>query len=338
MTTTQSLAAAIASARDGRTDQARALLTASMKAVDRYSLPMGFVVKALRQIGSTELADWVFDQAVSRGLDVTAMTPRFETALSGADPAAARALCRAYEAVFAQGTVNAGMLGRYSVALSRAGEWERMAQLFPPGLTIQETLLSQVPGFASLQDFNDALILEISEGAPRQRLVGRNHMQDAIRYRDVQKLVGPSVAALIQEVGRAFDTFAERFPVASSSPWARMRPTAPNLFAWANFYEAGGFVQPHLHQEGWLVAVYYPRVPDVIDGPNDAGALRVERPQHLGALADPNGGPGWPEKTIVTKAGLLVVMPAYCYHRSIPFSGVGQRVAVTIDRNIDRLA
>lgn len=332
------VAAAILAARSGREGDAAAMLAKLIKEERRDDKPIGFIVTALRQGGSPALADWLLDTALAHGHDVTALQPGLDDVLARTDPATARVFCRRYEHAFAAGKANALMVGRYAVALSRAGEWETLARLYPAGRTIRQVQLDTLDGFESLSAFNDTIIADIREGAPEELLDGRNYMHATKRYHRVHKVERPAIARLMDVAGRAFDDYVATFAPEADHPLAVMRPPVRRIVAWANIYDAGSFVLPHLHHHGWLVAVYYPRVPAVTAGPAEAGALKVARPDHLGGLAPPAGVTAWPEATISPQPGMLVIMPSYCFHFSVPFQGEGERVAVTIDQNIDQQA
>ncbi len=55
----------------------------------------------------------------------------------------------------------------------------------------------------------------------------------------------------------------------------------------------------------------------------------------ISATPWPSSGP---TKRIMPQPGMLVLFPAYFYHRTIPFAGKGRRISIAYDAKPTRLA
>lgn len=92
--------------------------------------------------------------------------------------------------------------------------------------------------------------------------------------------------------------------------------------------ERQGHQLPHTHPDAWISGVYYPKLPQIVNGPGEqhAGWIEFGRPlaEYLGAIE--------PEVMAVQpREGLLVLFPSYFYHRTIPFDTDEERISVAFD-------
>lgn len=321
---------ALATLKTSPTDASRALLQRALHGHNLYALPAGFYIAALREAGEFALADWFLSACVDAGLDIVASIPFFEQWLGALPPTQAAALCRRYEVAFADGKFNATMIGHYAIALSRADEQDILAELCATDVLVSQQLIDTVDGFDSVAAFNRQLLNEMYLGAVHTHYDGRHYMRGVERMRKVHKLQGPAISTLIGLVRTAAGQY-ERGRMASlpeSHLMKRLRPSHDKLNIWSNIYRPGAYVETHLHEQAWLVGVYYPQIADMdIEASPDGGMLKIGCPESLG------GKPidGWGNKAVSPLPGTLVLMPAYHYHWSVPYRGTGQRVAVTIN-------
>src|SRR5262245_25853426 len=91
--------AAIGLAKSGDRAGAQAALNRALEA-GNDKLPIDFFTGVLRQSGATELAEWLRDAAIARGMDALAPLPDYEHRLAAYSPNAAAAACARYEALF----------------------------------------------------------------------------------------------------------------------------------------------------------------------------------------------------------------------------------------------
>lgn len=93
---------------------------------------------------------------------------------------------------------------------------------------------------------------------------------------------------------------------------------------WSTRLTAGGWLANHVHDRGWVSAVYY------------SALLPAEQPKDTRngwlKLGEPNRPPPGcgPEKFLEPKPGQLVLFPAYIWHGTIPFEGA-ERLSAALD-------
>jgi putative 2-oxoglutarate-Fe(II)-dependent oxygenase superfamily protein len=100
-------------------------------------------------------------------------------------------------------------------------------------------------------------------------------------------------------------------------------PRTARISAWGLISRGEGFNAPHIHHKGWATGVYYPAAPE---GGGPGGALRIGPPPALGARA-----PGWPDATIRPEPGLLVLIPSFYTHWTVPLGRPGLRTSIAFD-------
>ena len=129
-------------------------------------------------------------------------------------------------------------------------------------------------------------------------------------------------------IHRAIERYVAALPPPDDHPFLD-RPEAFRIEAWAVVLGPGGYHEAHIHRGGWVSGVYYVSVPDVVrdDDSDWEGWLELgQGPAELHAL----GRPPWTER-VCPRAGGFVFFPAYCWHRTLPFSTEGERLAVAFD-------
>jgi uncharacterized protein (TIGR02466 family) len=101
------------------------------------------------------------------------------------------------------------------------------------------------------------------------------------------------------------------------------------LSSWCVITEREGFEDWHTHPQGWMSGVYYVEVPQsVSDGEGEAGCLALGLPEGLvGEEASAIFG----RQVVRPRAGLLVLFPSHCYHRTFPHRSPGRRIGISFD-------
>jgi uncharacterized protein (TIGR02466 family) len=114
----------------------------------------------------------------------------------------------------------------------------------------------------------------------------------------------------------------------SDHPFVGNMPAKWRLNMWANVLEAEGYQVPHIHPSGWLSAVYYVSVPQIVksDAVGRAGWIEFgEHYQDITTTAPPC------LHAIQPEAGLLLMFPSYFYHRTVPYRSEEQRISISFD-------
>lgn len=115
-------------------------------------------------------------------------------------------------------------------------------------------------------------------------------------------------------------------------PFVKYRPRSYRLSGWAAVLDRQGNQHQHIHEDGYLSGCYYIRIPDEVrnqqagEGAAVSGGLEVGRPpDELNCKRQPS------VRTIRPEPGLMVLFPAYMFHRTIPFESKEQRICIAFD-------
>jgi hypothetical protein len=274
------------------------------------ALPFGTHLEFLERGGKTGMAAALGDLVLARGGNIA----RRGTTL-GREPIDAIA---EYEALIARGRMNPRMVLDYVVELSRLGQDDRVAAIFDPDRLLRIVHLDHALGPATrdllLRAESDTDYSQVSQSVRNMRRIG-----------ELDTLGDPApalLAAMHAEANRYLADWA-----ASDHPLAALVPERTWMHSWALVSRGDGFNVPHLHHRGWATGVYYPIGLD----PGPGGELCVGRPDEV-----PFETPGWPEMSIRPEAGMLVLMPSFYTHWTVPLGRPGLRLSVAFDLMAER--
>ncbi len=189
------------------------------------------------------------------------------------------------------------------------------------------------PGYPDLVAFNRAFAVAI-RGHPNRRS-DWDPTKRAIRggaiVTDVLKNEDPAIQGFARSLATVLERYVRDLPPAAGDPGhphLRAIPTEFALDAWANILDEGGHQSGHIHNLGWLSGVYYVEMPQAVrdDDPERAGWIEFNRP-----------GYGIPDlgratvRTLRPQIGMVALFPSYVWHRTVPFTGGGERISVAFD-------
>lgn len=137
---------------------------------------------------------------------------------------------------------------------------------------------------------------------------------------------GPALVAFERLLEATVADFIARQTPRPGHPFYAAIPTRYRINAWATRVAEGGEISSHLHVDSWLSGAYYVALPPALGHGGDAGWIEFGRPP-----------PGFPEApaALVTsrepRLGRLYLFPSYLWHRTLPFSGDGERISISFD-------
>lgn len=197
--------------------------------------------------------------------------------------------------------------------------------------TLTRPMRLPVPdGFSDIAQFNAAFERAIRahpnlrhEWDPNRRAIrGGAVVTDLLKSDDA------AIRGFQAALDRAVETYARDLPPLADHPHIRGRPGGYAIDCWANILAEQGHQTGHIHNLGWLSGVYYVTMPPSVrdEDPEQAGWIEFNRPGY--------GIPSYDEiplRSLKPEEGLLVLFPSYVWHRTIPFSGTGERISVAFD-------
>jgi len=229
--------------------------------------------------------------------------------------------------------VRSWLVAQYMVACAMLGHRQTLSHLLDYDRFVRESRLELPEGFASLEQFNAALIAEMQAfGAPGASGVAMDVIKQGRRLegfpRAAVELLGeegaPAAKALLDQAARNLDTYIASL---GDCLLTRMRPRQTRLDTDAIISDQLSHLAPHTHACSWINLVYYVEVPGTIRAGDRAGCMEFLPPLHKAPI--PDGA--WPSRVVLPEAGKLVNFPGSYYHCVHATSGPGRRIAIAMD-------
>lgn len=195
---------------------------------------------------------------------------------------------------------------------------------------VRERTIEVPQGYADLDAFNEALAAHVlahpSLATPPEDHPTWHHPRLQITEELLAGDPGP-VRDLEVLMRKAIQAYAGAVPPDPAHPFLAHTPRRIRLSAWGAVLNGAGNQQAHIHKDGWLSGVYYVRIPEEITSGEDfAGGFEVGRPpEELAFRHDPL------TRAFLPREGMMLLFPAYMYHRTIPFEAPEKRICIAFD-------
>ena len=186
------------------------------------------------------------------------------------------------------------------------------------------------PDYPGPARFNEALAEQVSSHPSLKWAPPHNATRDGLHSGElVTESSGPAVVLktrILECIERYVASIAELDP---EHLVVRSRPPATRMRMWGVIMHAGGHQIPHIHPAAWLSGVYYPEVPEFVseDDPEHRGWIEFGRAPEE---SFPDMKP-MPVEAIRPEEGLLIIFPAWFYHRTVPYPADVRRISVAFD-------
>jgi tetratricopeptide (TPR) repeat protein len=166
------------------------------------------------------------------------------------------------------------------------------------------------------------------------RLLGDVPAKDATGGRLVSRTGGtlfgagePVIAALRSHVDKAVAAYVARLPADEAHPFlARRNKELRYWGSWSTRVASHGSIPNHIHDKGWISAVYFVNAPDDVNDARDAkGWLKFGEPPFDAHLRKPV------IRRVKPLPGRLVLFPSFFWHGSIQSDAPSPRLTVSFD-------
>jgi hypothetical protein len=274
-------------------------------------------------LGDGSAAAQACAQAVALDTDFSTVDPIIAWSESG--PLPPETQVRRAAALIEHGFITSSVIAELVRAAAEAGDASLTRSLMDYGRFYQCGICAEaqeLPHRRIIEIFNKSPSLY---DEPTDRAIRR-----ASRFNDIVSNDSNPEIALLRRVLR---TSAERYledvrrDTGAPHPFTASIPSDFDIEAWAVISGTQGYHRPHIHHRAWAVGVLYLAVPEcVADTRSRAGWLRIGPPDDL-----KHDGPAWEERWVMPSPGLLVMMPAFFWHESIPIDSDGERICVAFD-------
>ena len=251
--------------------------------------------------------------------------PRYVHAhLDRGDPGAALKAC---DDLLARKPGQSGALAMKAVALWEAGEKEKARSLLDFNCLLRQERCAPPANFADMAAFNAALAAHVRDH-PTLRAAPESYSME--RGQSTGELLpGRGVAAAFGAlVAQAVDRYRDALPEDAHHPFLTNVPDQIRITAWGVILDEGAYQVPHIHPSAWLSGVYYVALPPALAANDDgtAGCIEFGRPYwDFRIRAEPE------TRLIEPEEGLMLLFPSYMFHRTLPFTGSGERISIAFD-------
>ncbi len=208
-----------------------------------------------------------------------------------------------------------------AAALSAVGQRDAALAAINPHEQPQRIPFEPPSEFGGIESFNRMLAAEIAADPPTRPNRADFHLNQTPRATG-QPAWSALLAFVRAELERAADNPA-RFGLEGER-----QPVAATLDSVSTVLFADASNRQHVHQAGYLTAIYHVQVPDSVrDGDGHAGALE------LGGCDQmlPGFQPCWDRVWLKPRAGWLTLIPSHMFHDVIPTGTREPRISTAAD-------
>ena len=244
--------------------------------------------------------------------------------LDRGDPGAALEAC---DDLLSRHPGQSGALAMKVVALWEAGKRDEAQSLLDFDRLLRQERTASPVNFADMATLNRALAAHVRDHPTLQAAPESYSME---RGKSTGELLpGRGAAAAFGTlVAQAVDRYRDGLPQDNHHPFLADIPEQVRITAWGVILDEGAYQVPHIHPSAWLSGVYYVALPPALGADDDGTAGWIEF-----------GKPYWdfrvrakPETRLIEpEEGLMLLFPSYMFHRTLPFTGSGERISIAFD-------
>jgi hypothetical protein len=299
----------------GEIEEGIALYRECLKGAGRLpDSPVGIHLLFLERAGQVKAANRLCDIAVEHGANLALKAGGF-----GAEPSEAAA---EYEALFARGITNSRMVFEYLRVLAELGRWADLRRMLDLARLLRLARL-ELPDSDGTSGGHaaavESLLRELEPEAEEQESV--QSVRKMRMLRGFSTLQHPAAQALMIAISSKVRDYIAEWR-SSDHPLADLVPQHFEIDAWGLISRGEGYNTRHIHPKGWVTGVYYPAAVEAGAG----GELLIGRPD--GAAGSDED---WGSVRVRPEAGLLVLMPSYYTHWTVPLDRSGRRTSIAFD-------
>lgn len=280
----------------------------------------------LARLGRLEAACAVYREGLAHCPGATRLDRQLGIAqLRLGDPEAALA---SFEKRLARHPQDQRAIAHQAVALECLGREAEARHLLALDRFIHRVRIEDVGPFRDVAAFNAQLARDIRDHPTLQwEPVGLAAAGGALTG-ELMDAPTEAIRVFERNLRRAIEDWRAALDAGADHPFLGGVPETFRLNTWATLVPEQGEISSHIHEQSWLSGAYYAQLPEAMAGDRGerSGWLEFGRPS-----ADL---PAVPEKVlhwIEPEEGLLVLFPSYLFHRTLPFSGPGERISLSFD-------
>lgn len=218
---------------------------------------------------------------------------------------------------------HAQALALKSIALRETGQPARAEEITDLNKFVYISKLGYPPEFSSLEEFNLALENDIKshpslEKAPFGFAARNSYLTNELQTPLFQKME-LLLRSKVQE-------YIEQLPKDLDHTFIRDIPNEYFMRIWGTLSTNEGFIDSHIHNQGWISAAYYLKLPESVDCEGTEGWIEFGSPPSTFDLRAE-----YPSIKIKPELGTIILFPSFYYHRTLPYSSNDERMSISFD-------
>lgn len=231
---------------------------------------------------------------------------------------------------------NAEAVYYLAIALAKAGKIGQSQDLMDFDRFTRRIFLAAPDEYPDRAAFNTALADEILRNPTLTGASRGDTTLDGLETGDLTQPGDTAIPRLLAAMRSAVAAYAAA-PAADDGhpfvghPFVKGVPQRASDAPWAVVYPENGRQKTHIHNNAWMVAVYYVDTPTADDGDDGRGSLVLG----LGPDSTLFETSPWGERRLTPQAGELILFPAWIPHYSTP-TGISGRRRICVPMNVRR--
>jgi uncharacterized protein (TIGR02466 family) len=193
---------------------------------------------------------------------------------------------------------------------------------------VSRTTLTPPEGYASLAEFNVALVKALDEDRttvwePAGKATRKGGQTGLLLDNPREPFL-----AFERVLRKAIDAHFDSIRREKNHPFFGFVPKAYQLDIWGTLLAEGGHQHSHIHVGGWMSGVYYVALPPTMgsgEASRDGWIEFGHPPPEFDANFEPQ------TLTFEPKEGDAFFFPSYLFHRTLPFTGNVRRISLAFD-------
>lgn len=276
-------------------------------------------------------AEALYAAALDAGITHPALVRQHGIALLHNDRAAAA--CEALAASVRMQPDDQRAIAHLGLALAGSGQLEAAVDLIGLHRHVRAIALPTPAGFADNAAFRAALADDVRHHSQQRWEPAGLAARAAYLSGNLMADRTPAIAGFEQCLRAAIEGFlaacrAQPVATRAGDVFLANVPDGYRLHVWATRAAQSGYIDTHIHEDSWLSGAYYVELPPAIsdDDPSFSGWIEFGRP-----YANFHDWPEGATRRVRPQAGTLLLFPSYLFHRTLPYTGGGERISISFD-------
>lgn len=210
-----------------------------------------------------------------------------------------------------------------TIALREMGDHTAAKKITDLDEFIYVSKLGIPEGFDSVEEFNAALEADIKKHPTLEKAPTGFAARNSFLTNDLQTPLFEKVEILLRN---KVEDYIAQLSEEYTHTFIDDTPREYFMRIWGTLSNNEGYIDSHIHREGWISAAYYIKLPASVDEGGTEGWIEFGKPSSDFLLEEE-----FETRRIKPELGSIVMFPSFYYHRTLPYTGDGERLSISFD-------